>query len=336
MPGGGMIDGTTRAAAILLALDEETATQVLRHMSPHEVRELTDSNTVRPPPEALEDTWLEFEHLMADPMPIRFQAAGEHILSLAKKVFGRQELLEERKVRDPFESPVARLRSAKTSTLATLLEEEHPQVAAAVIGQLGADHAAIVTAALPTEFQVELIERLARTKAMPPRLVLEASQAIAAAVSAIEGPDAPSTDDEFDGIGFAAAILNALKEEQVKPLLHRLEEEFAELARSIRDKMFTFEDLVRLDTRNLQSVIKEIPQDRLLIALKTAEPELLERFFSVVSSRAAETMREDLALLPPMRVSDVEAAQQEIVQATLTLAENGQIQLPRGGESEMV
>ena len=162
-----------------------------------------------------------------------------------------------------------------------------------------------------------------------------ASEALAKAIANAGGLEEEAEDRSFDGVAFAAGLLNELPAGETDRLLGAISEGGEEdLGSKIRNAMFTFEDLARLNQRSLQVLMREVQSETLLLALKTASEALRNHFLSAVSSRAAATMREDLATMPPARLSEVEKAQTEIVQTAMRLAGENRVTLPGGGGGE--
>jgi flagellar motor switch protein FliG len=182
----------------------------------------------------------------------------------------------------------------------------------------------------------ELIARIARLEELPAESLAVASEALSLALAASGAAGESRGGQEFDGVGFAAALLNELPIDDSDRLLERIAESEAGVAPMIREAMFTFEDLSRLDRRSMQTLMREIAADQLVVALRTASDELRDAFYSAMSQRAVATIREDLELLPPKRLSEVEAAQREIVETAMRLASDRQLVLPAAVAEEMV
>lgn len=331
-------DGPAQAAAVLLTLDNETAARVLRHIGEEHVRTLarTVKQLDEQSDEDLEEVLRRFARLMRDPTPVRFSRASEHIRDLAIHALGP---VFDPRPKSPTQigpSPFDRIQHADPRALATLLEEEHPQVAAAVVSQLPVDQARTILDTMEEGDRVDLLSRISALEKVPRDLIQEASEALAQALDEANAIDGDSEDDEFNGVGFAADLLKRLPAKESENMLAKLEERSEEITRKVREAMFGFEDLKDISTRGLQQLMKEISTDQLLPALKTASQELSEKFFSSVSSRAAATLREDLEILRPMRLSEVEEAQRAIVEVALRLGEEGRINLPLGGDEELV
>ena len=158
-----------------------------------------------------------------------------------------------------------------------------------------------------------------------------ASEALAKALAAAGALSEESDSRDFDGIAFAAELLNELGPTDSERLLGALGEANAKLAPRIREAMFTFEDLGRIEARQLQPLMREVPSETMLLALKTASEELRNKFLSAVSARAAESMREDLSMMPPTKLSDVEKAQRDVVDTAMKMSQQGKLALPASG-----
>lgn len=324
-----------KAALVILSLDESVAEEVMRSMDEADLVRLARAvDELDPiPQEALIPALEEFERKLSEPM-----LAGRgnaYIRRLAESAIGKDRAI---KLFDPDDTPpaISAIRGARASTLAELLQEEHPQIAAVIISQLPSVQAGRVVRAMREDRQADLVARIARLDEVPAEALTVASEALVVALAAAGGMADRREGREFDGVAFTAALLNELPTDDTDRLLERLEEVEAEVVPKIRDAMFTFEDLVRLDQRGLQTLMREIQADQLLVALKTASETLREKFFGSVSSRAAATMREDLELMPPKRLSDVEAAQREVVECAMRLASEARLVMPGGANEELV
>ncbi len=328
------LTGPQKAALVILGLDERVACDVLRHLEEVELRRLAASVEALEalPIEQLERVFEDFADKMLQPMLPR--SGGEYVRRLtavalgddkAKKLFAPPAVVHE---------PIEAIKTAKTATLAELLGDEHPQVAAVILSRLPREQAAKVLEAMPEEAQVDLVARIASMEEVPVRAVEVASEALAKALAASGGISDKKEREDFDGVAFAAGLLNEMNPSETERILGSLSESDPKTAPKIREAMFTFEDLSRIDVRNLQTLMREVPGEALLIALKTASESLRSHFLSAVSSRAADQMREDLALMPPTRLSDVEKAQREIVEIATRLAAENRLVLPGSGSAE--
>ena len=327
--------GPRRAALVILGLPEEVGELVLRHLSEDALRKLaSETAALDPVPEdAVEPALEEFEKRMRGHAPLG--NASEHLRRLAASSLGGDRA---RRLFNPtFEDVPAleAIRGARTQTLADLLQEEQPQLAAVIISQLQRDQGAKVLLAMPEERQQDLLARIAGLKEVPSSAIQIASESLAKALAAAGGFGG-SERREFDGIAFSAGLLNELPPADTERLLSGMQEKHEKLVPKIREAMFTFEDLGRIEVRHLQILMREVQSDQLLIAMKTASETLREKFLSSVSSRAAASMREDLALMPPMRLAQVEGAQREIVETAMRMSSEGRLTLPGSSSEKMV
>ncbi|MCA9551550.1 MAG: hypothetical protein KC933_16050 [Myxococcales bacterium] len=336
------IVGPNRAAMVLLSIDPTVAKEVMKHLNPEHAKKLAQMvEAMSLPTEHQQQAVLKhFERLMRDPTPLKLTHAGKYLRHLAVSAYGK----------DPFEednahhhvhtaeddTPIGIIRRAPPERLGQLLLEEHPQVAAAIVSQLNTEQAAKVLMSMEEERRVEIVGRLATIERVPRDLVEDASKALADALAESGAVEEDDDGDGVDGKKLAAEILKGLSQEDAEAVLDGLADKYSEVADSLRDAMFAFEDLAEISTAGLQALMREVTSDQLLPALKTASPKLVDKLMSVISSRAAETLREDLSLLRPMRLSEVEEAQKAVLEVAMRLAEEGRIQLPRGGGEELV
>jgi flagellar motor switch protein FliG len=353
-----------RAAALILSLDQVVARTILRHLDDTELRQLTQISASLPKvkPESLEDIAQMFCTAMK--VPLSAGAGGEYAKQLVTEAVGLERALQ--LFEPPREVPPAleALRVAHAPTLAELLANEHPQIAAVLITQLPTYKAAQVLEVLPSEKRMDLIGRVVELEEVPMQQVEVVSEELAAALEAAGGISSVETRNEFDAIRFTAGVLNEITSDLREPILEGIEErengssddddedfdlddldddddevegdDGVSIAQQIRDAMFTFEDLARLTVREVQLLMREVDKDTILIALKTANDELRDHLLSGVSSRAAKQIREELPLLPPTKLSEVEKAQRDAVEVVIRLSESGQINMPGAGGEEMV
>jgi flagellar motor switch protein FliG len=335
--GGGRVPlkGPVKAAALLLGLGEEIGTEVIKHLSDTEIRRLNDYAGRLDPKvlSAIEPTCEDFEKLMKAELPVG--SPSTYFRALTEKAVGPDRATKLLEQTTKQKGPLEALRAARPAILAGLLAEEHPQVAAVIVSQLPSDVALGVIKAFAPELRTELVSRLVTLDEIPQQIADVASKTLAEMLASAGGSAADDR-TRFDGVAFAARILNELPREETDEVLKELEDKNSQAATRVRHAMFTFEDLLRINNRGIQVLLKEVSTPQVLAALKTASEGLKEHFFSAVSSRAAATMREDMAILPPMRLSEVEAAQREIVECALRLGAEGRITLPTTGTERLV
>ena len=324
-----------KAAVVVLGMDEDIAAEVLGKIDEATLKKLVECvgkmGTV--PVEEIESTFDEFVGRMQT--PVLASGSGDYLRKLTQAAIGddraRRVFGEELDLTNSLDA----LRSARASTLAELLLEEHPQLAAVIVSQLPREQAAKVMLAMPPDRQVDLLARVGELGEIPAQAVAAASDALVRALDAAGGLTRRDQVHAFDGVVFAAELLNEIAPQDTERLLGGIEESNPKLAPKIRDAMFTFEDLIRIDSRQISQLMREVNADTLLVALKQASEALREHFFAAVSSRAAAQMREDFAVMKPMRLSDIERGQREIVEIASRLAAEGRLTLP-GKNEEML
>lgn len=332
--------GVDKAAVLLLSLGPEVASEVFRHLDEGEVRQVTKAlariRTV--PADQLRTVEQDYRKRVGG-------SAGLHVDGLlfaralvnqsvvvgdASGAVSRDEILAELDQLPSGEAAgLARaLEGVPPDGLARLLESEHPQIATLILAHLGPAQAMLVLRGLPESLQIDLVERLARLDAaIPPSLVAEVSAILRDQVKGL----ARETGKAAGGPKVVAEMMKHADKTTEGRIFEDLEQRDAELAGAIRAMLFTFEDCLQFDNRSMQTLLKEVAREDLLLGLKTASPALSEKIFANVSSRAAEILREDLSSSGPARLKDVEAAQQRIVASVRDLEADGKLVIASGG-----
>jgi flagellar motor switch protein FliG len=331
----GALEGPKKAAIALLSLDEEIATQVLSKMPEADVRRLVDAV------EALDDVGgevitsvlEELERGISSPLAMVKTSGTKYVRKLADAAFGADRAQKLFGVVTPQSEPIQLLRTARANAIAQLLGEEHPQIASVVLTQLPASVAAKVLALMTPEAAADLTARISELEEIPEHAVAEASESLVRALEIAGGLANSDARSEFDGLAFSAAIVNELSTEAGDDLLGKIAERDESISTRIREAMFTFEDLQRIAVRELGNLMRSVQSETLVTALQTATAELRDHLLASLSQRASATLRDDLAAAAPKRLSEVEAAQREVVDAAMKLAGEGKITMPsRGGE----
>jgi flagellar motor switch protein FliG len=329
------LTGPRKAAIALLALDEEVAAAVLAKMNEADIRklwlavesvgEVTNETITR----ALE----ELERDLTDPLMMARTQGGEYMRKLAHKVLGTERA--DRLIGGPVPTvgaePIQLIRTARVTSLAQLLADEHPQVAAVLLTQLPAKLAAKVLSLMPPDTSAELTSRISGLEEIPERAAAEASETLVRALEAVGGLAGSDSRAEFDGLAFSAAMVNEMTAEDGDNLLAEVARRDELVASRIREALFTFEDLIRIAPRELGNLLRAVQSEALVTALQTASTELKDHLLGALSQRAASTLRDDLSAAQPKRLSEVENAQKEIVEATMRLAGEGKITMPQRG-----
>ncbi|MBY0553658.1 flagellar motor switch protein FliG [bacterium] len=222
------------------------------------------------------------------------------------------------------------LEMVDAKSLSTFLVNEHPQTVAVILAHLEPEKKGEVLRRLPESLQAEVVLRMANLDNVDQELIAEIDKVLKNQLSNSHTVEQAS----LGGVQPVAEMLNVMDKNSEQSIMSRLEEKDPLLAEEIRKLMFVFEDIAKIDDRGIQILLKEVPNDKLLLALKTANDDIRNKIFKNISSRAAEMLREDLANMGPARLSDVESAQQEIVNAARRLEAEGKIIIARGGTED--
>ena len=326
------MDDLRKAAILLLSLDKPLAAEVLSQLPRRqvelvtvEIAKLEDVTTDQQ--EAVLD---EFDRLSRQRLPIE-RGGIDLAADLLKQSLGEQgtEVLDA--VRQSMTSvPFAFLQKAGAENLLTFISEEHPQTIALIMSHLPGALAAEVLAGLPTNKQLDVIRRIATMEQTSPEVVGDVEASLRGRITGTFNQQS----EKAGGVGRVAEILNVADRMTNKGILESLEQEDAELVEEIRRLMFVFDDLLKLDNKAIQSLLKEVDNSQWAVALKGASEEIRQKILSNLSQRAAELLREEMEYLGPVKVSDVESMQQQIVDAVRRLEDAGEIEVSAGKESE--
>lgn len=319
--------GAQRAAIFLLGVGEETATQVMRHMSPKEVQQVGEAmaSITGLTNEDIETVLTEFQEEASEINPLAISAPD-----FTKRVMtnalgeGKARTILQRVLEKPEEhTGVDALQWMAPQAIAEVLEDEHPQIAATVLTQLEDDHAASVLEQLPADVRKDVIFRIATMEVLDPGAMEELDRVMASQLGKLQ----KTPPRKVKGIQNAAAILNATDSKLENELLEALLEVDQTIGDQVKEKMFVFDNLMSLDDKGFQRLIREIATENLVVALKGVDPDLQDRFFSNMSERAAEILKDDMDAKGPLKLSEVEAAQKQILISAQALADEGEIML---------
>jgi flagellar motor switch protein FliG len=328
-------EGITRSAVLLMALGEDTAAEVLKHLAPREVQKLGEAiarlGTVSRA--RIGEVIEAFCGEAAQQGGVAL-ARDEYLKSVLTKALGaeRASALIERILHGEDASGIEGLKWLDAATVAELIKNEHPQVIATILVHLDSDHASEVLAQFPERLRNDVALRIATLDGVQPAALRDLNEVL---TRLLTGSDRLKK-TAMGGVRATAEILNNLPGTMETSVLDAIREHDPQLAQSILDEMFVFEDLMTLDDRAVQLLLREVQSETLIVALKGAGAELREKIFRNMSQRAAETLREDLEAKGPVRVSEVEAQQKEILKIVRRLAEEGQIALGKKAEEAYV
>ncbi|WP_020565717.1 flagellar motor switch protein FliG [Methylosarcina fibrata] len=328
------LSGMERASLLLFALGQKRASEILKYLEPREV-ELIGANMV-----SLRDISPDMVNVVLDEFVVTVKkqtALGvdseEYIRNVLTNALGSEkaEVIIDRILIGGRSKGINQLKWMDTRSIADLVRSEHPQIVANILSLLEGQRAADVLMCLSEEVRSNLLMRIASLEGVPLAALRELDEIMEEQLAGNE-----SIKSSFvGGINVAANILNHMDTSVCNQLLEEISGSSADLAQKIQDKMFVFEDLVNLDDRGMQTLLREVATDRLLLALRGVSDVLKNKIFSNMSKRAADMLREDLEAAPPAKLSEVELAQKEILTVVRNLADSGAIVFG-GGDDQLV
>ena len=328
-------DGLEKSALLLLTLGSDEAAEVLKHLAPREVQKLGSAMATMPaqPRSRVEEVIAELEAHFEKGAPV--EASEEHIRAMLTKALGDERAghILARIMQDSDTAGIESLKWMDAVTAADLIRNEHPQIIATILVHLEFDQAGEILKQFPDRLRNDVILRIATLDGVQPVALRELNEALTrmlAGASAVKKA-------AMGGVRHAAEILNFVGAAAETAVLDNVREYDPDLAQKILDEMFVFENIMDIDDRGIQTLLREVQSDSLVIALKGAAPDLQEKIFKNMSQRAAEMLREDLEAKGPVRLSEVESEQKEILKTVRRLAEEGQIMLAgKGGDDAFV
>ena len=328
-------EGLEKGALLLLTLGSDEAAEVLKHLAPKEVQKLGMamagmSAQSRVKVEAVLD---ELEAHRDKGAPI--EADEEHIRAMLTKALGddRAGHLIARVLQGSDTAGIESLKWMDAATAADLIKNEHPQIIATILVHLEFDQAGEILKQFPDRLRNDVLLRIATLDGVQPAALKELNEALTRMLAGASTVKKAA----MGGVRHAAEILNFVGAAAETAVLDNVREYDPDLAQKILDEMFVFENIMDIDDRGIQTLLREVQSDSLVVALKGAAPELREKIFKNMSQRAAEMLREDLDAKGPVRLSEVEAEQKEILKIVRRLAEEGQLMLGgKGGDDAFV
>ncbi|MHC4774390.1 MAG: flagellar motor switch protein FliG [Planctomycetota bacterium] len=329
------LDGVVKAAIVLLSLDHDVAGELLKHLPTGMVEEVTRAvASLQDVPASLSEQVVEEFYSLGLATVHSKQGGLQYAKTLlrdsldgglADKVISTIQTQVQR-------SPFSFLQKAASDNLLTFIQDEHPQTIALIICHLPHNKASEVLVGLPADKQVEVVRRVANMEQTSPEVVAEVESGLESRLSSM----LVASMDKVGGVSTTAEILNLCDRSTEKAILDGIESDDPDLVESIRRLMFVFEDILKVNDKGIQAVLKEIDNEELCLALKTASEDLKEKIFSNMSSRAATLIKEDMEYMGPVRLSDVEGAQQRIVDVVRRLEEAGEIIISGRGDKDII
>lgn len=338
MPGKGKkldISGRQKAAILLIFLGPEIASEILKELSDEEMEMLTleIARLQKVEPDLREAVLEEFNELL---IAQEYLSMGG--IDMAKKILEKamgsekaSEIIS--KLTASFQvRPFEIVRATDPTQLINFIQGEHPQAIALILAYLQPEKAAIVISSLSEEVQADVAKRLAIMDRTSPETIREVERLLEKKLSSILSEDFTSV----GGIDATVEVLNKVDRGTEKTIIETLEVQDPELAEEIKKRMFVFEDVISIDDRGIQRILREVDMKELAVALKGSGEDVLDKFSRNMSKRAGSMLQEDMEFMGPVRVKDVEESQQKIVNVIRSLEEAGEIIISRGGEEELI
>ena len=338
-----IMPGPEKAAVLLLSLGAETASAVLRHLGESEVRKVSQAlaKTRFIDPEQLDHVDRDFKESLASGMNLNIDGR-EFAMTVVNRALAdqdapaseqRSEILAEIEQTVSGDLGLASiLHGVPASALAAILEGEHPQIAALILAHVASATAAETVALLPEALQADVVERLARLESVSVRLASEVAGVLKERVAGLSKP----AESSLGGPKAVAEVLNHADKTVEARIFEEIDKIDPDLVEEIRTLMFTFDDCMKLDDRSLQTLLKDVQREDLLLSLKTASGPLKDKIFRNVSSRAAEILKEDMAAAGPVRLKEVESAQARVIASLRELEAEGKVVIVSGGKDDVL
>lgn len=329
------ISGKKKAAVLLISLGPEVSAEIFKHLTDEEIEQLTleIANARKISNEERESILSEFQELC---MAQEFISQGgiEYARDVLERALGNQKALDiiGRLTASLQVKPFDFVRKADPQQLLNYLSSEHPQTIALVLSFLQPDQGGVILSGLPPEKQSDIVKRIAVMDRTSPEVIREVEGILEQKLSSLSNQDYTRS----GGIDVIVEIINKVDRGTEKTIFENLEIDEPELAEEIRRKMFVFEDIINLDNKSIQRVIREVNNQELSLSLKVASEEVSSKIFKNMSKRQADLIKEEMEFMGPVRLRDIEEAQQKIVNLIRTLEDKGEIIVARGGGGDEI
>ncbi|MDR2405536.1 MAG: flagellar motor switch protein FliG [Deltaproteobacteria bacterium] len=320
------LKGPDKAAIFLLTMGEEFTTEVFKELDDMEIKDLGKAMTSIQNVTAsqIQDVLWEFSLAMQEPGEIRVKGDDFFKNTIGRALDGDRAdgLIQD--VNSPI--PFSNIKNIDAKALGNFIRNEHPQTIALILAHIDPGKSAQIISEFPEPLQQDVMLRIADLEPVANSILDEVEQVLREEIKA----QGPVGGRPAGGSGTVAEILNQVDQNTENAILTKLEEDRADLANEVRKLMFVFEDLINVDDRSIRTILKEVNNDELTLALKAASPQMQEKVFSNLSERAADMIKEDLEAMGPTRLADVEKAQQSILRAAKKLEAEGKIVIGKG------
>jgi len=329
------LTGINRVAVLLICLGEEATAKIFEELSDDEVRQVTRAmaSIDHVPMDIKEKVFASFRESQ-EVFAGLFVKGGDFAKKAISATSGdkRSKFLMDQFLSGTETKSLETIALMAPLMVAGLLEQEHPQTVALVLSTQHIEHAAEILTHLPENIRADVAYRISKIEKVSPVVLSRIEDALHREIGLVSG----KTHKKVGGIDAVVGILNHMKNNLDADILEDMEQTDPDMAEEIRKKMFTFENLVALDGRSLQMILREVNNDSLTMALKIASEQMKEKIFANMSARAADMIRDDLEAMGPVRLSEVEIMQQSIVKIAMKLEEEGKLVLGSGGGDELV
>ncbi len=334
-PGASEYSPQEKAAILFIAIGPEYSAKLFQHMDDDEIEQITleIANHRQVSAEQRAAVISEF-YQMAMAKDYISSGGLEYAQNVLEKALGSEKAMDiiNRLTTSLQVRPFDFLRKTDPSQLLTFIQNEHPQTIALIMAYLESDQAATVLASLPQESQADVAKRIAMMDRTSPDVIREVERVLERKLSSLMTQDFASA----GGVEAIVEVLNRVDRTTEKSIIETLEVDNPELAEEIKRRMFVFEDIVMLDDRSLQMVLRDVDTKDLSLALKATPGEVSDKVFKNMSKRAADMLREEIEFMGPVKIRDVEEAQQKVVNVIRSLEEKGEIVISRGQGDEMI
>jgi len=329
------LSGKTKAAIFMIAIGPEVSSQIFKHLKEQEVETITFeiARIDKVEPEEKDKVLEEFQELMMAQEFITQGGVDFARLALEKSLGGQKAAdILNRFTTSLQARPFDFIRRTDPTQLINFIQGEHPQTIALIMAYLDPQKASLILSGLDSERRADVAKRIATMDRTSPEVLREVERVLERKLSALASEDYTAA----GGIETIVEVLNLVDRSTERTIIEALEDDDPELAEEIKKRMFVFEDIVLLDDRSIQKVLREVDTGDLAKALKAVEPDVQDKIYRNMSKRAAALLREDMDYMGPIRLKDVEESQQKIVNIIRKLEESGDIVIARSGEDEII
>lgn len=329
------LSGKQKAAILLISLGPDVSAQVFKHLSEEEIEKLTlEITNIRKVEPDIKEKVLEQFHQIALAQDYISQGGISYAKTVLEKALGKDESMNimNRLTQTLQVRPFDFARKADPGQILNFIQNEHPQTIALILSYLDSGQAGQILSELPQEMQADVAKRIAIMDRTSPEIISEIEQTLEQKLSATVTQDYTQT----GGIQSVVEVLNGVDRSTERTILESLEIQDPELAEEIKKRMFVFEDIVTLDNRAIQRVIRDVENEDLMLAMKASSEEVRDILFRNMSNRMADNFKEEMDYMGPVRLRDVEEAQTRIVSVIRRLEEAGEIVIARGGGDDII